>query len=170
MTADERDYIARSAITVVLRGRRVQRADHEDMLQDALVAVWQAERVHDPARVALESFCLTRAKWAVIDGLRTRNGQTRRERSTDPRVAVLYEHPSHLRLVDDAPGPEQTAVAKLELAELDARLDRLPERTADALRSCGTGVTAGEVAGKWGCCPSRVSQLRREGRALLAAS
>lgn len=162
MTDDDRMGIARGAARAV--SPRAQRDDMDDMVQDALIAVWRAEqRWNGEGRV--QAWCYSKAKGAVIDGLRVRSGRGN-GRTVGPRVTVVPFDP--LRTVASPDNTEDAALARIEYDRVTAAVTALPPYQAAAVRAHREGRSTQATAAAYGVGPTAISQMRRVALAKIA--
>jgi RNA polymerase sigma-70 factor (ECF subfamily) len=104
-----------------LRRSGRSKSDIDDLIQDVYVRVCEAasKQVPDPAK----PFVFTVARNLLIDRLR-------REQVV-PIETV--EDLDALNVAIDAPGPDQTVIAREELRRIQSALDKLPRRAREAL-------------------------------------
>ncbi|MHB1583350.1 MAG: RNA polymerase sigma factor [Acidimicrobiales bacterium] len=111
------------------------RAQAEDVAQEAFLRVWRHAPVYDARRGAVATWVLAITRNLAIDALRLR-----RAVPTDPELLVDLRQPSHERLPEEAAdaadgiGPLRTAVAELP-----------PEQRRAVLLAAVYGWTAAEV-------------------------
>lgn len=133
------------------------RSDIADLLQDVYVGVYEAaqKKIPDSAR----HFVFATARNLLVS-------RARRERIVPFETVADMEA---LGFVADAPGPEQSAVARDELLRLQAGLDRLPARAREAfiLRQI-EGLSRHEIAQRMGISDKTVRWHLNEGLRALA--
>lgn len=154
------EAIAAAAVRLATGRARMQPADRDDALQDARVAVWQAHDAYD-GRGRFEPFALTRAKWAVIDGLRRRGGRTGFSRGTQTTTDDLAW------VADHQPGPERTVVARDDYARTVVALATLSPRQRDLVAAAVDGRAQVRVAERWGVTQGAVCRDIRLARRKL---
>jgi RNA polymerase sigma-70 factor (ECF subfamily) len=110
------------------------RAEAEDVVQEAFLVAWRARGLYDANRGSMKSWFLTLVRNRAIDALRAR-----RVRSTEPL------DPEGPHAADD--DPARTALANLDQAWLGAAMAQLPidQRRVVALAYFG-GLTHLEIA------------------------
>jgi len=158
------EALAAQAVRLATGRARMQPADLDDALQDARLAIWQAHDAFD-GRGRFEPFALTRAKWAVIDGLRRRGGRTGFSRgasaTTDDLAWVADRHP----------GPERTVVARDDYERTVTALAVLSPRQRDLVAAAVDGRAQARVAERWGVTQGAVCRdLRLARRKLRGAA
>jgi RNA polymerase sigma-70 factor (ECF subfamily) len=104
-----------------LRRSGRSKSDIDDLVQDVYVRVCEAaaQQIPDPAK----PFVFTIARNLLIDRLRREH--------VVPIETV--EDLDALNVAIDAPGPDQTLIAREELRRVQAALDRLPRRAREAV-------------------------------------
>ena len=145
------EALATAAVRLATGRARMQPADRDDALQDARLAIWQAHDLYD-GRGSFEPFALTRARWAVIDGLRRRHGRTGFARGTQTTTDDLAWVPDH------HPGPERTAVASDTCARTVAAIAALSPRQRALVTAAVEGCPQARVAERWGVTQGAVSR------------
>lgn len=98
------------------------RSEAEDVLQEAFIRVWQRAESFRPGEARAMGWLITILRNLAIDRLRTRRGP--------PMPIEMAE-----QLPDTGPGPEASAAQKDERARIEACLDKLEDRRAEAVRS-----------------------------------
>lgn len=164
MTDEE---VAAVAVRLVTHGARVQPTDLDDMAQDARLAVWLARQSFDGTGDP-DRFALTRAKWAVIDGLRARRGRPDRPRSIDP--AQMASTDAEVEegvtigdlLVSTAPEVERVVLARDRARRVADHLASLHPLKAASVLACDEGESQAQVAARFGVTPSAVNQCRKK--------
>jgi RNA polymerase sigma-70 factor (ECF subfamily) len=133
--------------------------DAEDLVQEVFLRAWRAADRYDPDLGAVSTWLYRIASRLAID---------RNRRTTLRRFLGLEAAPDPL---DDSPGPEATLAARQELAQIRARLERLPDRQRRALlmRAAG-GLSTAEIALALGISAGAVEQLLVRARAGLRAT
>ena len=128
-----------------------ERAEAEEVLQEAYTSVWRRAAGFDPARASALTWLVTLTRNKAIDRLR----QHREERLDDP--AALAE------LEDDQPTPASAAQASQEYRRLERCLDTLEPRQRRSVREAFfTGATYKELAARMKVPPGTMkSWIRR---------
>lgn len=163
--------IARGAVVAAVGRGPWQPADWDDMAQDARVAVWQAHEAYD-GRGTFERYAHVRAKFAVIDGLRSRLGR-HHPKVLDEADSLDFEfvRTGALTLAEvlpsPVPEPERVVCARETVTEVAAWLASVSPARAAAVRACDEGVSMMDVAEERGVGYSAVPQIRARGRAAL---
>ncbi|MGV6848174.1 MAG: sigma-70 family RNA polymerase sigma factor [Marinibacterium sp.] len=98
------------------------RAEAEDVLQEAFIRIWQRADRFRPGRAPAISWLVTLTRNLAIDRLRARKAPV--------APMELAED-----IADAAPTPEAAAAASQERARIEACLDELEDRRAEAVRS-----------------------------------
>ncbi len=132
-------------------------SDLPDFCQDVYVRVYEAAKTELPEKP--KSFVLTTARNLLAD-------RVRRERIV-PIEAV--GDVDALNAIIDEPGPERIVAARDELRVLQAALDRLPQRSREAvyLRQV-EGLSRREIAARMGVGEETVKQHLTNGMYALA--
>ena len=114
------------------------RAEAEDVLQEAFVRIWQKSNSYAANGYSPMTWLITLTRNLAIDKLRTRKAG-----SVD--IDEVYD------LADSGPTPEAAAVASSERAQIDGCLDELEPDRADAVRDAYLeGHSYNELAAKYG--------------------
>jgi RNA polymerase sigma-70 factor (ECF subfamily) len=132
-------------------------SDIKDLRQDVYIRVCEAARQKFPDRP--KQFLFATARNLLIDRVR-RGNVVPIEAAADLDA---------LEIAADAPGPERTIIARDELRQLQAALDRLPPRCREVvvLRRV-EGLSRSEIAHRMGVTEGTVSQHLEHGiRALV---
>ena len=98
------------------------RAEAEDVLQEAFIRIWQRARSFRPDEARAMGWLVAIVRNLAIDRLRTRRGP--------PMPIEMAE-----QLPDTGPTPEAATAQKDERARIEACLGELEDRRADAVRS-----------------------------------
>ena len=162
------EALAAAAVRLATGRARLQPADRDDALQDARLAIWQAHDLFD-GRGSFEPFALTRARWAVIDGLRRRHGSNRRpngkgagRRMTSSLNVVTDEGSELAELIESpAPGPDRVAEARDMARRVASGIESLTPIEAASLGACSEGRTQRAVASEFGVTPGAITFARR---------
>lgn len=113
-------------------GRMLQdRAEVDDALQEVFVRVWQRAAQFDPERGAGLAWMIAVARNHALDRLRARP-EARGMRRADPDADGIDPLD---RLIDDAPGPEATVIARGQMGQLAACLAELEAGKAALVRA-----------------------------------
>jgi RNA polymerase sigma factor (sigma-70 family) len=132
-------------------------ADVKDLCQDVYIRIYEAaqKEIPDPAK----AFVFATARNLLIDRIRKEHVVS------IEAVADL----DALGIALDEPGPDRSAMARQELRQLQAALDRLPPRWRDAvvMRKI-EGLSRPEIAARMGIAEPTVSQHLAAGMAALA--
>jgi len=164
MTASEFDaWFARevlpleSALMQFLERNCRDKAELEDICQDAFIKVYEAAQRERPKSV--KPFVFTIARNIVVD--RIRHAQI-----IPIETALDLDA---LEIASEEPGPERAVIARDELNRLKAALDRLPRRCREAvtLRKI-EGLSMREIAERMGISVKTVDAHLVEGAAALA--
>jgi RNA polymerase sigma factor (sigma-70 family) len=164
MTAPEVDaWFAREVLPLeAILVRFLQRnwrnkSEIADLLQDVYVSIYEAAPKQIPT--SPKQFVLTTARNLLIN-------RARHERIVPFEAVADMEA---LGLVADAPGPEQSVMARDELLRLQAGLDRLPARSREAfvLRQI-EGLSRHEIALRMGISDQTVRWHLNAGLRTLA--
>ncbi|HXG25173.1 MAG TPA: sigma-70 family RNA polymerase sigma factor [Chthonomonadales bacterium] len=138
----------------------------EDLESVALLALWDACRWYNPARGAFSTY----AHHAIRRRIRR---VLARADSEEPMLSLdapaVPGESVCLRDILVAPGPDvgEQVIGRIEQEDMRALLDRLPKRTADAIRLWAQGFGPTEIGRRLGISRQRAHQLPREGAALL---
>lgn len=98
------------------------RAEAEDVMQEAFIRIWQKAESFRPGQARAMGWLVAILRNLAIDRLRARKGPTL-------PIDMAEEVP------DAGPGPEASAAQKDERARIDGCLDKLEEKRAEAVRS-----------------------------------
>jgi RNA polymerase sigma factor for flagellar operon FliA len=172
-------------VHAIVRRMRIpaQLRDHEDLVQEGMVAAVRAAQSYDPHRdTAYSTWAETKVHGAVVDYLR------QQDRTRSRRGALL----ASVIPLDGAPGarsehagadgdsallheviPDERAARELEAVleamhaherdDLVEAIRRLPERQRSVVAGLfWDGLTGHQIAGRLGVSDARVSQLRVE--------
>jgi len=135
---------------------RVQ-GDIEDLRQEVYVRVCEAAQHQLPDQA--KPFVLMTARNLLID-------RVRREQVVPIEAVADLEA---LGVAMDAPGPERALVARDELRQVQAALDRLPPRCREAvILGKIEGLTGREIARRMGIAEGTVSEHLANGISILA--
>ncbi|GMV28910.1 MAG: RNA polymerase sigma factor [Rhodanobacteraceae bacterium] len=158
--AFERLYRATSARLLGVCLRLVpDRAEAEDVLQDAYVAAWRKAPQFDPARASAAVWLASIARHRAIDRLRASSGT--REQAP---IELAEQHP------DPAPAPAVKAEADSERARLDDCVAQLEPRRRTLIRTAFfDGATYEELAARSGSPLGSVKSWIRRGLMQLRA-
>lgn len=154
----EREVLPLEALLMQFLERNWRNAsDLPDLRQDVYVRVYEAARKEIPQHT--RQFVLTTARNLLIN-------RARHERVVPIEAAADLDD---LGLANDAPGPDQIALARDELRHLQAALDRLPARSREAivLRRI-QGLTREEIAARMGISELSVTRYLSRAICLLA--
>jgi RNA polymerase sigma factor (sigma-70 family) len=110
-----------AALTGFLRNNRQSRADVADLLQDIYVRVYEAARTELPT--STKSFVFTIAHNLLVDRIRR------------DKVVPLstVESVEALGIAAEAPGPDETTIAREELGRVQAALEHVSPRSREAI-------------------------------------
>jgi len=140
-----------------LRHNWRDKSDIEDLLQDIYVRVYEAAKKETPA--SAKPFVFTTARNLLIN-------RVRREH------VIPIEAVADLDALDvaiDAPGPDRSAIARDDLRQLQAALDRLPPRCREVVvKRRIDGLTRREIALSMGITEDTVSAHLTDGICALA--
>jgi RNA polymerase sigma factor (sigma-70 family) len=140
--------------------------DPEDLLTTALLGLWDACRWYDPARGL---FCAY-ARRAIRRRL-FRTLEDARMRETSLSLDALLYPGSDAPLLDSLASPEpepwEQVARKAEQERVRTLLNRLPDRTANAVRLWAQGFSPSEIGQQLGISRQRAHQLPREAAAKL---
>lgn len=151
-------------------GLLVPHLETDDLVSEALIAVWRALETYDPARNdSRDAYIFTQARRRLIDYQRavTRaNGWTRR----CGQIAELYSlnkpiethDTGHETYADAIPGPHELSdhvEARIRLRTLLNGIDKLNQRDQACVRALTGGHSNTALAQSLGISPSRVTQL-----------
>jgi RNA polymerase sigma factor (sigma-70 family) len=132
-------------------------SDITDLRQEIYIRVYEAAREKYPERP--KQFLFAAARNLLIDRVRQRN-------------VVPIEAAADLEALDvavDAPGPERVVIARDELRQLQAALDRLPPRCREVvLLRRVEAMSRTEIAQRMGVTEGTVSQHLEHGMQALA--
>lgn len=147
-----------AALRGYLRNNRQGSAEIADLLQDVYIRVYEAARIELPA--STKSFVFATAHNLLVDRMR-------REKVI-PLSTV--ENLEALGIAADAPGPDQTTIARDELRRLQAALDQIAPRSKEAilLRQVD-GLSGKEIALRMGVTEKTVKFYLGLGMRALAA-
>lgn len=128
-----------------------ERAEAEEVLQEAYTSVWRRAAGFDPARASAITWLVTLTRNKAIDRLR----QHRDERLDDPAVLAEIE--------DEHPSPAAAAEASQEYQRLERCLNTLEPRQRQSVREAFfTGATYKELAARMEVPPGTMkSWIRR---------
>lgn len=102
----------------------------------------------------------TTIAWYAIKRVRSNRRFRESVRSIDSPVRHLLRDPiDPVELVDSGPNPASNAALRIDFEEWVASL---PDRPRQIALSLATGDGTGELAERFGCSSSRISQIRRE--------
>ena len=131
--------------------------DIEDLRQEVYVRVCEAAQKQLPEQA--KPFVLMTARNLLID-------RVRREQVVPIEAVADLEA---LGLAMDAPGPERVAIARDELRQVQAALEKLPPRCREAvILGKIEGLTGREIAHRMGIAEGTVSEHLANGIAILA--
>jgi RNA polymerase sigma factor (sigma-70 family) len=141
-----------------------ERADAEEVVQQAFVNAWRRAASFDPSRGPVAAWMAVITRNLAIDHLRRR-----RPVLTDPAVLAANERPS------PGNGPEESAVLRVGADQVHAALAELPDQQRRAvLLAAWHGRTAQEVADleaiPLGTAKTRIRTGLRRLRATLATA
>jgi RNA polymerase sigma-70 factor (ECF subfamily) len=124
-----------AALRGYLRNNRQSSADISDLLQDIYVRVYEAARIERP--VSTKAFVFATAHNLLVD-------RVKREKIV-PLTTV--ENLEALGIASEAPGPDETTIAREELRRVQDALDKIGHRSKEAivLRQV-EGLTRREIA------------------------
>lgn len=130
--------------------------DIKDLRQDVYAEVYEAAKKEIPYPV--KPFVFTVARNLLID---------RARRSQVVSIDAVAD-PDALGIAVDEPGPDRSVMARQELHQLQAALNRLPDRWRDAviMRKI-EGLSRAEIAARMGIAEATVSQHLAAGMAAL---
>lgn len=133
------------------------KAELEDICQDAFIKVYEAAQRERPKSV--KPFVFAVARNIVVDRIR-------HARIIPIETALDLDT---LEIASEEPGPERTVIARDELNRLKAALERLPKRCREAvtLRKI-EGLSMREIAARMGISVKTVDAHLVEGAATLA--
>ncbi|HEV2561262.1 MAG TPA: RNA polymerase sigma factor [Rhizomicrobium sp.] len=132
-------------------------SDIEDLRQDVYVRVCEAAQKQLPEQA--KPFVLMTARNLLID-------RVRREQVVPIEAAADLEA---LGLAMDAPGPERIIIARDELRQVQAALEKLPPRAREAVvLGRIEGLTGREIAHRMGIAEGTVSEHLANGICILA--
>ena len=130
--------------------------DIADLRQDVYVRVYEAARQKLPDRP--KQFLFATARNLLIDRVRHRN-------------VIPIEAAADLEALEiaaDTPGPERTMIARDELRQLQAAIDRLPQRCREVVMLRRVeGLSRSEIAHRMGVTEGTVSQHLAHGVRVL---
>lgn len=145
-------------VRLVCNGCR-HRPDHDDIMQEARIAVALASRSFDPGRgIPFGAYAAMQARWAVRNHL----SWERHPRRACPGREVSLDSPGEdgdATLADLVPDPEDQYAgihARIEAGEL---LRALPEREASVLMMRAWGRTHDEIGKRLGISRARAQQV-----------
>lgn len=163
--------------------------EYEDLFSAALTALFQAARRYDPTfGVPFAGFAKRRVRGALQDELRTGDWLSRGDRrhltkgtplptgapsrSLEPPVSLDHlvvddDEPFGLSLPDARPGPEEVFLDRELVEYLADAVAELPQRLREAVLNYLAEEPLEALARQLGTSPSRASQLRYEGFALI---
>jgi RNA polymerase sigma factor (sigma-70 family) len=146
-----------AALMQYFRRSYASRNDAEDLCQDVFVRVYEAARLRRPEPV--KPFVFAAARNLLINRAR-RDSVVSIESVADPDV---------LDIALDAPGPDRNAMARQELRNLQAALDRLPPRCREAviLRKI-EGLSYRDIASRMGISEKTVDRHICDGITVLS--
>jgi|SRR6185437_15307415 len=136
-----------AALMQYFRRSYASRNDAEDLCQDVFVRVYEAARTKRPDPV--KPFVFTAARNLLINRARR-----------DQVVSIeSVAEPDAFEIALDEPGPDRNAMARQELRNLQAALDRLPPRCREAviLRKI-EGLSHREIAARMGISEKTVDR------------
>lgn len=147
-----------AALRGFLRHNRQSSADIADLLQDIYVRVYEAACVERPA--STRPFVFATAHNLLVDRMR--------RQKIVPLEAV--ENLEALGVAADAPGPDETTIAREELGRVQSALDRIAPRSKEAivLRQV-EGLSGREIAVRMGVTEGTVKLHLSMGMRALAA-
>lgn len=147
-----------AALRGYLRNNRQSSADIADLLQEVYVRVYEAARKELPK--STKSFVFTTAHNLLVNRIR-------REKVV-PLATV--ENLEALGIAADAPGPDETTIAREELRRVQAALDQIAPRSKEAivLRQV-EGLSGREIALRMGVAEKTAKRHLSLGVRALAA-
>lgn len=126
----------------------IHHEDYDDCIQEDMIAAWQAERTHDPAKAQLSTYVTSRARWAMIDYLRRKNN-TRR---------VVQLKSIDIDLLENCLGSE----TDFDLGLMIGELRKLTKRDRDVIHLYfWEGMKLKEIGAAIGMTESMVSRIRK---------
>lgn len=136
-----------AALMQYFRRSHASRNDAEDLCQDVFVRVYEAARVKNPNPV--KPFVFTAARNILIN-------RARRDQVVSIESVADIDA---FEIALDEPGPDRNAMARQELRNLQAALDRLPPRCREAviLRKI-EGLSHREIATRMGISEKTVDR------------
>jgi RNA polymerase sigma factor (sigma-70 family) len=147
-----------AVLTGFLRNNRQSSTDVADLLQEIYVRVYEAAQAELPA--STKAFVFTIAHNLLVD-------RVRREKVV-PLSTV--ENLEALGIAVDAPGPDETTIAREELSRVQVALDHISPRSREAilLRQV-EGLSRREIATRMGIAEKTVKRHLSLGVRALAA-
>ena len=146
--------------------------DPEDIFQIASAAIVTAVDEYDPSfGVKLTTFAMSRARFAVRDGIRemTHTPRSMERKGMEVSVVSLCQSINGELTLEDVSsttglfGPEVTIedeiFESLDRATLYEYIDRLPERERYVVMMTIEGIGRADIAQKLNVCPSRAYQI-----------
>jgi RNA polymerase sigma-70 factor (ECF subfamily) len=126
-----------------LMGKGLSEQPAEDVLQEAMLAVWQKAGSYKPEKAAVSTWIFTIARNKYIDLLRR---DERRKESTIDSFGTSPEGPE-FQLVDDAPIADEQVMQEQRNEVVRAALSRLPHDQQGVIAmSFIQGLAHGEIA------------------------
>jgi RNA polymerase sigma-70 factor (ECF subfamily) len=126
-----------------LMGKGLSEQPAEDVLQEAMLAVWQKAGSYKPEKAAVSTWIFTIARNKYIDLLRR---DERRKESTIESFGTSPEGPE-FQLVDDAPIADEQVMQEQRNEVVRAALSRLPHDQQGVIAmSFIQGLAHGEIA------------------------
>lgn len=140
--------------------------DQEDLLTAALLGLWDACRWYDPARGLFSVYARRAIRRRIF---RTLEEVMTRETSLSLDALIYPESGTPLCecLASPEPEPWEQVARKAEQEQVRTLLNRLPARTANAVRLWAQGFSPSEIGQRLGISRQRAHQLPREGAAKL---
>jgi len=152
--------------------RRVGRVEMDDLVSAGMIGLMEAAERYDSERgTSFATFAYQRIRGSIIDEIRKFATETSSQHDTAAGPLSLStpvaEAPG-LTLIDvtvdpSSPEPDTHAV----LGELLRAIRELPAREREMLRLSVAGHTVVEIAQRYGCSESRVSQILVQARLRL---
>lgn len=130
----------------------------EDMLQDAIIGLFDAVCTFDATKGEWRSWLYSKARWAILDGMRQHRGEYRYHPDGPRKIPWLHGdiNEDHADDVDDKVGIVQ-ALRKLTT-----------EQQREWAELVMQGLSGREIAALWHADESRPSQVKRHVRRVVA--
>lgn len=134
--------------------RYKDRADYDDILQEARIGILQAARKYDPTRAAFSTYA---AQW-----IRSRVGRYFGTQE-DSVLSLDDSAGEETSIIDTIEDPNENGIERSDAKLVaESALDKLPPRAVQAFRLRGQGYTFQGISDKLGYSRARAEQVIRK--------